>query len=812
MIFLSYLSQFAYSGNTCPTCTISSDKKELISVPKDSTQITIPNTIEVIYGSDPSNNAFSSSKATLISFSFESQSSLKTISNYAFYECSSLKAIDLSKCSNLVTIGDDAFFNCSSVTEIKLPTSADLTTIGTETFSHCSFSSIIIPNTVQSIGKSALSDNNCLTSVIFEQNSKITQLQKWLITHCDSLNNFTVPASVTGLTSFSEACYGLKWIEVEKGNPNFESYDGVIFTKGFKSLVVFPINRYNSYNIAKHIENIGWAAFMYSKLSTLIIPNTLITISGWAFASSELSSISLPDSLINISESTFRNCKNIVNIDIPNNVQKIESEAFYDCEQLTKIFIPKSVTELGGGIFASCNKQLNITFENGSLYSYLNYMITNYDQTEIINYFGDEESITIVSTIKNIKTSAFKSCQAIVNVKFNSDSELTTIEDYAFSSCPNLQTFEFPNSLEIIKQYAFESCNKLTEVNINSSNITYISSYCFQKCNLLQTFTIDSECSYNIGNYAFYLCKSLSIVQLYSNLQSLGEYCFQECSTLSNIQIPSTISSIGKNCFYSCGLEEVEFTGNNITLLPDYLFYKCVNLHTIHSLPSSIQYIGKYAFAYTAINEFTIPPSTKTLDYYCFEGCSSLTNFTIPSQSQLQNIEYGVFSNCFSLTFINNQCDNFSVENEALYNKEQTIFYILPPNSSIRYFSLPVSLKSINQQAFFSCHNLELIFIPENSVTEIGAYAFEDCINLKSINIPRSATSIGSYAFKGCDKLVCGLLIQNRDIHFLESLVTNSSLPRRCISECINKCTSSQRKSFISPIYFCILLSVGNKL
>ena len=44
------------------------------------------------------------------------------------------------------------------------------------------------------------------------------------------------------------------------------------------------------------------------------------------------------------------------------------------------------------------------------------------------------------------------------------------------------------------------------------------------------------------------------------------------------------------------------------------------------------------------------------------------------------------------------------------------------------------------------------ITIPD-SVTSIGSYAFESCINLESITIPNSVTSIGSYAFYNCQSL-----------------------------------------------------------
>ncbi|MEG1044694.1 MAG: leucine-rich repeat domain-containing protein, partial [Oscillospiraceae bacterium] len=56
---------------------------------------------------------------------------------------------------------------------------------------------------------------------------------------------------------------------------------------------------------------------------------------------------------------------------------------------------------------------------------------------------------------------------------------------------------------------------------------------------------------------------------------------------------------------------------------------------------------------------------------------------------------------------------------------------------------------SIGNKAFFNCHGLTSITIP-NSVTSIGGSAFQYCADLTSINLGNSVTIIGEWAFYNC--------------------------------------------------------------
>ena len=78
----------------------------------------------------------------------------------------------------------------------------------------------------------------------------------------------------------------------------------------------------------------------------------------------------------------------------------------------------------------------------------------------------------------------------------------------------------------------------------------------------------------------------------------------------------------------------------------------------------------------------------------------------------------------------------------------------------LRRIDIPDGIPFVAGYAFARCYSLEVVNLPE-SVTEIVDHAFEDCVRLQTLDLPRATTSIETSAFKGCSGLESILVPEN---------------------------------------------------
>lgn len=203
---------------------------------------------------------------------------------------------------------------------------------------------------------------------------------------------------------------------------------------------------------------------------------------------------------------------------------------------------------------------------------------------EDVFYDIDElTSVTIPNSVTSIGDSAFKECSSLVTVTFESNSNLESIRDYAFSYCDVLTSITIPNGVTSIGDYAFNECHELETVTFESnSSLESIGDYAFYQCSALTSITIPRSVRY-INNEAFSSCSSLTSVvfETGSQLQYLSQNIFVGCGGLTSITIPNSVRRIEENAFYGCSSLTSITIPSSVVELRSCPFSYCYNLESI---------------------------------------------------------------------------------------------------------------------------------------------------------------------------------------------------------------------------------------
>jgi len=504
------------------------------------------------------NSPFSSISSKITSFTFGDE--VYTIPGSL---CSGMKNLgSITIPSSVFSIGEYAFYNCTGLTSIDIPASY----ISDYAFGGCSnLTSVTIGENVVSIDQDAFSGCSGITSVTWN----------------------AINGECFSYTSNYEKYYYEPFRAARSRISSFTFGENV---RHIQDLLCYEMTRLTSITIPKNVQKIGERAFqnctgissinwnaiycesassyIYSpfyhicdNINSFIIGEDVKSIPDYlCFQMKNLSSIVIPNSVKNIGKQAFYSCTGLTNISIPNSVQNIGDETFLWCSSLTSLTIPNPNAQCGTAILGGCFALEQIIVPASALTIHESGVNSAPSHVQSITVNGGEISETGFAFI----THSYRTLQNLdLAVASN-----TTIADEAFKGCYNLQSLSLPANLSNVSYMAVAGCKNLQSIDIPAS-VVEIEQSAFEDCRSLQTITFggvqpasvsgrkNALASSNsqlrkIGNWAFYNAHQLQYLEIPEGVEEIGDGAFYGCTYMEDLVLPASVQSIGDNTFSLC--------------------------------------------------------------------------------------------------------------------------------------------------------------------------------------------------------------------------------------------------------------------
>ncbi len=239
--------------------------------------------------------------------------------------------------------------------------------------------------------------------------------------------------------------------------------------------------------------------------------------------------------------------------------------------------------------------------------------------------------LVIPKNVVTIGNNAFEDSPYLRSVIIE-NGNLSSIGDFAFNYCTELESLVLPENPVAIGKYAFDS-TAIKDLTI-PRGFTEIGEYSFTYMNNLESVHIAGTVK-KIGKHAFSGLSKLKELVFEEGLEEIGDSAFAGDSGLKNIVLKEGLEKIGDEAFISCGLESV--------VLPDSL--KTIGKGAFENnrlknvvFGNKIEFIGVYAFYKNQIKSVFLPESVRVRPLYYYEFDKSVIIYGVPG-SALEEVE-----------------------------------------------------------------------------------------------------------------------------------------------------------------------------
>ena len=683
----------------------------------------------------------------------------------AFREMSSLETVVLP--NTVRTIGASAFLDCENLRNVTLPDG--LETIGDKCFKGCSnLYSIIIPKSVTQIGADAFSD--CFRLVeVYDLSDALTlergsdangMVAKYaLAVHTDSSEESSLKMDdASGIVYFvkpddedDEMAVGPLSVQADK----LETISGKC--KTINDYAFYGMPNLNSVNFAsrdngpKVVAVIGKRAFAEcKKLDT-------VSFSNEAFSGK----------LEVIGEEAFKGCTSLGKFKVTSAIKEIRNRAFEECTGL-KDFEVKDPSGTDRTTLGAIDYGMNIFFDCVSLQNMS--LPTLGDKTigQIFSnepFGGTKQSYEVAQGANGEKY--YVSSTLIGVALTNADS----VPDRAFFGCTTISGKADPKNpllnegVKRIGDKAFSGV-KMTPIDIPSSVVEFGEDV-FPSGAIVN---YDVTCSDENYDYFRFQNGSLRIYRM-SGLKWYEKGLNQLVSEVAfEPQAGETITAIPDNCFKGCFRLASANIPESVKSIGCNAFDGCSALTSV-TLPSTLETIGDEAFAFCSSLTFVSVPLTVTsIGNAAFGGCTRLSTISLPFTGKSTAADVQDAQRCLGYIFGNDE--KFDVKNssnqalctltnQAIGTEDGKRFYIPNTLESVTITADAAADGTFANLMFSGCSLIKRLSLTVRNLKKLPADAFKGCSNLDTFDaVFKDSTTnvacleeIGDSAFEGCVKL-----------------------------------------------------------